>query len=392
VCSSDLTLYAVSRNLAVTIEADAIIHTIISGAEETFGHEVAIFLPDAQNKATLKPFIENKNLHIDDNDIAAAVWSFQHQKIVGQGTDTLPNAKARYLPLSTARGAAGVMALWISDTKSQLTSEQVKLLEAYADLAALAVERIQLAEEARKVQILEATERLQTALLNSISHDLRTPLVSIIGVLSSLQEEGMVLDDAAKKNLIQVASEEAERLNHLITNLLDMSRIEAGAIRIFKQPSDMQEIIGAALEQLGGRSITSSIKTDIPVELPLVSVDFGLLAHVMVNVLDNALKYSPQESPIEIRARQVGQQIEIEVADRGIGIPPEDLVRVFDKFYRVQRADNVAGTGLGLSICKGIVEAHGGHISAENRPGGGTVIKLTLPIYETTSQNKGQVV
>jgi two-component system sensor histidine kinase KdpD len=216
--------------------------------------------------------------------------------------------------------------------------------------------------------------------------------VSIIGVLSSLQEEGMVLDDAAKKNLIQVASEEAERLNHLITNLLDMSRIEAGAIRISRQPSDVPEIIGAALEQLGGRSITRPIKIDLPAELPFVSVDFGLIVHVLVNILDNALKYSPPDSSIEIRGRQVAQQIEIEVADRGIGIPPEDLVRVFDKFYRVQRADNVAGTGLGLSICKGIVEAHGGHISAENRPGGGTVIKLTLPINEGAPQDKGEVV
>jgi two-component system sensor histidine kinase KdpD len=374
------TLYALSRNLATTVEAETIIHAIISGAKEMFGHDVVIFLPDAQNKATLKPYRDNPNLPIDDKDIAAAVWSFQHQKVVGQGTDTLPNAKARYLPLSTVRGTAGVMAFRMADTTNRLTTEEARLLESYADLAALAVERIELAEEARKVQILEATERLQTALLNSISHDLRTPLVSIIGVLSSLQEEGMALDDVAKKNLIQVASEEAERLNHLITNLVDMSRIEAGALRISKQTSDVQELIGVALEQLGGRSITRPIKMDLPAELPFVSVDIGLVVQVFVNILDNAFKYSPPDSPIEIKGRQVAQQIEIAVADRGIGIPPEDLLRVFDKFYRVQRADNVIGTGLGLSICKGIVEAHGGHIVAENRPGGGTIIKLTLPM------------
>jgi two-component system, OmpR family, sensor histidine kinase KdpD len=274
------------------------------------------------------------------------------------------------------------MALWVSDAASQLTIEQTRLSEAFADLAAVAIERTQLADEARNAQILEATEKLQTALLNSISHDLRTPLVSIIGVLSSLQEEGMGLDDAARTNLIQVASEEAERLNHLITNLLDVSRIEAGAIRISRQPSDVQEMIGVALEQLSSRSGNRPIKIDMPAELPFVSVDFGLIVQALVNILDNALKYSPSDSPIEISGRWVAQQVEIEVADRGIGIPPEDLQRVFDKFYRVHRPDNVTGTGLGLSISKGIVEAHGGRIVAENRPGGGTVVRLTLPVAE----------
>jgi two-component system sensor histidine kinase KdpD len=189
----------------------------------------------------------------------------------------------------------------------------------------------------------------------------------------------MGLDDAARRNLIQVATEEAEKLNHLITNLLDVSRIEAGAIRISRQSSDVQDIVGVALEQSGNRPI----KIDIPAELPFVSVDFGLIVQALVNILDNALKYSPPDSPIDISGRQVAQQVEIVVADRGIGIPPEDLQRVFDKFYRVHRPDNVTGTGLGLSISKGIVEAHGGRIAAENCPGGGTIIRLTLPVAES---------
>ena len=193
----------------------------------------------------------------------------------------------------------------------------------------------------------------------------------------------MGLDDTARTNLIQVATEEADRLNHLITNLLDVSRIEAGAIRISRQPSDVQEIIGVALEQSGSRSGNRPIKIDMSTELPFVSVDFGLIVQALVNILDNALKYSPPDSPIEISGRQVALQVEIVVADRGIGIPPEDLQRVFDKFYRVHRPDNVTGTGLGLSISKGIVEAHGGRIAAENRPGGGTVVRLTLPVAET---------
>ncbi|MFA4837765.1 MAG: sensor histidine kinase KdpD, partial [Dehalococcoidia bacterium] len=269
--SETATLYTLSRKLSVTIEPEATIRAVINGAKKTFESDVVVFLPDAQSKRTLKPYAEIPNLTIDDNDIAAAVWSFEHQKIIGYGTDTLPNAKARYLPLITARGALGVMALWVSGATNQLTAEQSRLLEAYADLAALAVERIQLAEEARNAEILKAKEGLQTALLNSISHDLRTPLASIIGVLSSLQEEGMGLDDEARRNLLQVASEEAERLNHLIANLLDMSRIEAGAVKISRQPYDVQDIISVALEQSGSRSGNRPIKINLSAELPFVS-------------------------------------------------------------------------------------------------------------------------
>jgi two-component system, OmpR family, sensor histidine kinase KdpD len=375
-------LYSLGRDLAVSSDLESYIRAIIKRAEETFGQDTIIFLPDPQNKETLKPYASNQNSTIDENELAAAIWSFQHQRIVGHGTDTLPNAKARFLPLVTARGAVGVIAISTSDTGVDLTIEQERLLEAYADLASVAIESILLANEAQNTQVLRNTEKLQTALLNAVSHDLRTPLVSVIGVLSSLQEKGMHLNNVDKMNLIQVAREEAERLNHLITNLLDVSRIEAGAIKISRQPSDVQDLVGAALEQLGSRVGTRPVNMDIPAELPFISVDFGLIVQTLVNVLDNALKYSPGDSPIDIRARQVGQEMQIEIADRGIGIPPQDLSHVFDKFYRIQRPDNVTGTGLGLSICKGIIEAHGGRIAAENRPGGGTIIRIVLPLPE----------
>jgi two-component system sensor histidine kinase KdpD len=387
--SETATLYALSRTLAAVIGLDSTIRAITDSTRETFGLEAVIFLPDAQDKGALKPHVNNPEIVVGDNEVAAAEWCFQHQKVVGQGTDTLPNAKARYLPLSTARGTVGVLDLLVTDA-SRFSLQQTRLLEAYADLAAVAIERTQFAEKARSAEMLETTEKLQTALLNSISHDLRTPLVSVIGVLSSLQEEGMNLDDSARRNLIQVAREEAERLNHLITNLLDVTRLEAGALKVSRQPCDIEDITGAALEQLGGRSDNRPIQTDLPKELPFVSADFGLTVQVLVNILENALKYSHPGSPVEITGRQVGQQVEIEVADRGAGIPPEDLVRVFDKFYRVQRPDNVAGTGLGLAICKGLVESQDGRIAAENRPGGGTIIRLSLPVAEATSEDRGQ--
>jgi two-component system sensor histidine kinase KdpD len=375
-------LYALGRDLAMANDLESYIRAITRRARETFGRDALVFLPDVKNKETLKPYTESSNVTIGDNELAAAIWSFQHQRIAGPGTDTLPNAKARYLPLVTARGTVGVLALSTIEASRELTIEQERFLEAYADLAAVALESILLGEEARNAQVLRNTEKLQTALLNAVSHDLRTPLVSIIGALSSLQEKGIKLGSAAKKNLIGVAREEAERLNHLITNLLDVSRIEAGTIKISRQPSEVQDLVGAALEQMGGRARARPVKIDLPTELPLVSVDFGLIVQTLVNVLDNALKYSPVDSPIEIKGRQVGHEVHIEIADHGVGIPPQDLLRVFDKFYRIQRPDNVAGTGLGLSICKGIIEAHGGRIAAENRPGGGTIIRLVLPVSE----------
>lgn len=375
-----LSLYTMSKNLAIAVGFEAIVHAIIQSTSEIYESNVAIFLRDGQKESTLKPYKEKIGLIISENEIAAATWAFEHKKMVGYGTDTLPDAKALYLPMITARGIIGVMGIWISETKTQLTAGQLRLLHTFADLAATALELNQLAEEAHNLQMLEITEKLQNALLNSISHDLRTPLVSIIGVLSSLQDEGFKVNDADKENLIQVAREEAERLNHLITNLLDVTRIDSGVIKLLRQPSDLQELVSVALEQLGDHTGNHQIKINISNELPFVNVDFGLIVQVLYNILDNALKYSPDDSPIEIIAHQIKSEIEVNIADRGIGIPPEYLQRVFDKFYRVHRPDQVSGTGLGLSICKGIIEAHGGNILAENRDGGGTIIKFTLPI------------
>ncbi len=377
------TLYALGRDLAISGDLESYIKAIAKRIKEALGREVIIFLPNTKNPGKLEVHSTDSDVTIDDNEYALAIWSFQHQEKTGYGIDTKSDIKVCYLPLITVRGAVGVMALRATSNAGDLTIEQQRLLRAYSDLVAVAIEGIQLADELHEAQVLKATEKLQTALLNAISHDLRTPLVSIIGTLSSLQEEGMGLDDTAKKNLIQVAREEADRLSHLITNLLDESRITAGALSLSRQPSEVQDLVGAALEQLGTRASARSIKMDIPTEISFISVDFGLIVQTLANILDNAMKYSPLDSPIEIKGRQVAQEVHIEIADHGIGIPPHDLPHVFDKFYRIKRPDNVAGTGLGLSISKGIVETHGGHIEAENNPSGGTIIRLTLPIGES---------
>lgn len=371
-------LYALSRDLAVASDLDAIINSIVSNVNQTFGRKVALLLPDEEEQGELKPVATSPDFKLDESETAVAIWAFEHKQPAGRGTDTLPAAQVRYLPLVTARGVIGVMGVGPGTDGGYLAPEQRRLLDAFSSLAAVAIERVQLADAARAAQVVEATEKLQTALLNSISHDLRTPLVSITGALTSLQEDG-ALDEKAQQALLDNAREEAERLNGIVGNLLDMTRVESGALVVKREPAELQDVIGAALEQLNGRLGNRSVQINVPQELPLVPLDFGLIVQVLVNLIDNAIKYSPPDSPIEIRAEANKQAVEVQVADHGLGIPTQDLERVFDKFYRVQHPHNVSGSGMGLSIGKGIIEAHGGRIWAVNRPGGGTVIHFTLP-------------
>jgi two-component system sensor histidine kinase KdpD len=370
-------LYELGRDLTATVGLEAVAETIISHISQTFSREVAIFLPEGN---VLKLFTASPGLTVAENELAVATWAFEHGQLAGRGTDTLPDASMHYQPLKTTRGVIGVLGVKPSGSGTYLSPDQRRTLDAFVNQVALAIEGARLTEQARQTELLEATETLQTALLNSISHDLRTPLVSITGALSSLDEASPALDEEVRRSLIETAREEADRLNRLVGNLLDITRLEAGAMRLHREACDVQELIGSALEQIGTRLKDRLLTVDIPAKLPLVPMDFVLFSRVLVNVIDNALKYSPADVPIEIRTQISDQCLEITVADRGEGIPPEDLERVFDKFYRVQRPDNVSGTGLGLSISKGIVEAHGGSIQAENRRGGGTIITVRLPL------------
>jgi two-component system sensor histidine kinase KdpD len=288
----------------------------------------------------------------------------------------------RFLPLRTARGVLGVIGVARGESSARMTPSQRRLFDTFASLAATALERAQLADEAEHARVVKATEDLQNALLNSISHDLRTPLVSITGALTYLQEDGSGLNDETRASLLENAREETERLNRLVGNLLDMTRLEAGALHLMREPSDLQDAIGSALEQLDRRLQGRQVRVDVADDVPLVPVDFSLLVQVLVNLIDNALKYSPRETPIDLRVRGMPTQVQVQVMDRGVGIPSDDLPRVFDKFYRVEHPQMVSGTGMGLAICKGIIEAHGGTITAENRLGGGTLITFTLPLRD----------
>ena len=371
-------LYALSRDLSVAGDMDAVLSVLVRHVERTFGRNTVVFLPQNGHLITR---LASTNLNLDADELAVADWVYRHGDPAGRHTNTLPAVLLRYLPLKTARGVVGVLGVQGPDFPARdLTPQQRRLMEAFASQAALAVERVQFAEQARQAEILQATEKLQTALLNSISHDLRTPLVSITGALTSLNEQAESLNDEHRRSLVNIAQEEAERLNRLVGNLLSMTRIESGAIKLHIEPGDIQDVIGTALEQLGNRIANRKIVVNIPDDFPLIPMDFTLMVQVLVNVLDNAVKYSPAYCSIEVTASLEKDHVHIVVADRGEGIPPEDLTRIFDKFYRVQRPESVSGTGLGLSISKGTVEAHNGEIQARQRDHGGTLIIIDLPL------------
>ena len=374
-------LYNLSRDLTSATNLNHVADIIISRIGQAFGREVAIFLPE---NGHIRPFASSPDYHPDENELAVAAWAFEHDQPAGRGTDTLPAASIRCHPLRTSNGLVGVLGVHPKESGSFLTPEQRQTLAAFANQAALAIERASLAEQARQAELLQTAEKLQTALLNSISHDLRTPLVSITGALSALDDDEGSLDNLSRKALIENARGEADRLNRLVGNLLSMTRIESGAIKLHLEPGDIQDLIGTALEQLGKRIEKHNVKVNVPVDFPLVPMDFTLMVQVIVNLLENAVKYSPENSLIEISSTLDGEKIRIQIADRGVGIPSEDLTRIFDKFYRVQRPENVSGTGLGLSISKGIIEVHHGNIYASTREGGGTIITIELPL-----NNKG---
>jgi len=370
-------LYNLGRELTSATDLDNVTHIIIAHGGEIFAREVVIFLPE---NGHLRPYASSANYQCAENELAVATWAYEHNQPAGQDTDTLPAVPLRCQPLKTANNIVGVLGIHPKSPNAFIDPEQRQLLAAFTNQAALAIERASLVEQARQTELFQATEKLQTTLLNSISHDLRTPLVSITGALTSLDEQSDLLNEENRKSLVVTAREEAERLNRLVGNLLSITRIESGAITLYLEPGDIQDVIGTALEQLGKRVANHRVLVNVPEDFPLVPMDFTLMVQALVNVLENAIKYSPEDSLIEVSAVLMDGKARLQIADRGVGIPREDLTRVFDKFYRVQGTESVGGTGLGLSISKGIIEAHHGNMNAHNRIGGGTIIYLELPL------------
>jgi two-component system sensor histidine kinase KdpD len=371
-------LYAMSRELAGTRGQSELVVTVATHVRETFGAPAQILLPDETRRLRV-PIGTPPAYPIDEKEEGVATWVFEQGTPAGAGTDTLPAAQGLYLPLVASSGTIGVLGVRPPDPKRFQDPTVQRLLETFAGQAAGALERAMLAEQAQKEQVEIEAERLRTSLLSSLSHDLRTPLAAITGAASSLLE-GRGAPEATRRDMLTTILEEAQRMNRLIANLLDMIRVESGALQVQKEWQPLEESVGVALIRLEDRLRGREVKVNLPPDLPLVPLDAVLIEQVFVNLLENALKYTPPGTPIDISATAGEGLVTVEVADRGPGIPRGEENRIFEKFYRTSSVAATAGVGLGLTICRGIITAHGGRITADNRPGGGAVFRFTLPI------------
>ena len=373
-------LYSFSRKLAGAVTLDDVLWATAYQTALMLKVHVVLLLPEGRSIAVKAGYPPEDIL--DEADIAAAKWAWENDRAAGRGSDTLPGAKRLFLPMHTGRGAVGVMGIDSDKPGPLLTTDQRRLLDALRDQGALAIERVRLVEEMDRVERAAETERLRSALLTSISHDLKTPLASILGAAGALRDLGEKLSDAEKTDLLATIIDESERLNRFIANLLDMTKLESGAITPNVALHDLGEIVGSALRRASRILSRHHIELELASDLPMLELDAVLFEQVLFNLLDNAAKYAPPETTIRIESWQDADTVYLRVLDEGGGISPSDLDHIFDKFYRAQKTDQVrAGTGLGLAISRGFVEAMHGTIVAANRTDRtGAAFTISLPI------------
>jgi len=370
-------LYLFSRKLAVATNLDDLLWATVHQIALMLKVHVVLLLPEGDGISVRAGFPPEDRL--DDADLAAARWCWEKNHPAGRGADTLPGAKRLFLPMQTGRGAMGVIGIDRDEPGPMLTPDQQRLLDALADQAALAIERVNLVEAVDRARLAVETDRLRSALLTSISHDLRTPLASIIGSATSLPS---ATDPETRDALMRNIQDEADRLNRFIGNLLDMTRLESGPLPVKTTLTELSDVIGSALRRASKVLADHDVQVRLEPALPLLDLDDVLFEQAVFNLLDNAAKYTPPHTRITISAWRENGRVMMQVADEGPGIPAGDLERIFDKFYRAGGADHRrAGTGLGLSICRGFIEAMGGTITAANRTDRpGAVFTITLPV------------
>jgi two-component system sensor histidine kinase KdpD len=376
-------LYLFSRKLAGVFTLDDLLWATAFQFAQMLKMRVVILLPEGGSVSVRAGYPPEDML--DGDDVAAAKWVWDHGKEAGRGADTLPGGKWLFLPMRTGRGTIGVVGLDNEKPGALLSPDQRRLFDALADQAALAIERINLAQDIDRNRLNAETERLRSALLTSISHDLRTPLASILGAASSLKTYGGQMENAAKEELLGSILEEAERLNRFIANLLDMTRLESGAIAPKLELIDLSDVVGSALRRASKVLAEHEVQLSLTPNLPMLKLDPVLFEQALFNLLDNAAKYSQPGSKVTVEGRMAGECLQLSIGDTGEGIRTGDIDRIFDKFYRVQASDNKrAGTGLGLAISRGFVESMGGTLDAANRAEGtGAIFTVTLPIPKT---------
>ncbi len=376
-------LYSFSRKLAGTATLDDVLWATAYQTALMLKVRVVLLLPEAGVLTVMTGYPPEDEL--DAADLAAANWAWSNDRPAGRGSDTLPGAKRLFLPMRTGRGLIGVVGIDDDRTGPILTPDQRRLLDALMDQAAVSIERVHLAEDIDRVKREIETDRLRSALLTSISHDLKTPLSSVLGSASALRDFSARLSEAEKADLLTTIIDESERLNRFIANLLDMTKLESGAVIPNFAIHDLADVVGGALRRASKILAQHKVQLDLQINLPMLELDAVLFEQVIFNLLDNAAKYAPAGSTVTVRGWTEGKEVVLQVMDEGDGIPPDDLPKIFDKFYRAKKGDHVrAGTGLGLAISRGFVEALHGSIVADNRSDRtGAVLTLRLPVPAT---------
>jgi two-component system sensor histidine kinase KdpD len=374
-------LYRMTRELSRANDPEEVMTTAVQHLAKVFEAQTVILQPGPSGTITY-PKAQGVYGSYHGADLGVARWVFANRVAAGLGTHTLSGAEALYLPLLAAHKLAGVLAVLPARPDRLLIPEQRHLLETFAGQIAAAIERVQLAADAATLARKAETESMRNSLLNAISHDLRSPLAVLVGASSSLVADTERLSDAAKHELAETIHEESKRMSTLVGNLLDMARLESGAVELARQWTPLEEIVGSVLSRLEAMLSAHPVSVVLPSDLPLINVDPVLIEQVFANLLENAVKYTPRGTRIEISAQRLPGRIAVEVADSGPGIPAGEETRLFDKFYRLKHEAAQSGVGLGLAICKAIVAAHGGTITVANRPSGGAVFRFELPAGE----------
>ena len=367
-------LFSLSRDLAVAHDEETVAQMLADHVARGFGGEVHVVARHPGGMALLAQAGKHTTGAAEDGLLR---WVVDHGQPAGLGTETLPGAHAVCLPLVHTHGGHAALALWPSQ-RDLWDGQALASLQAYTRQGALAMERARLTEVVTATELRARTEEVRSSLLSTVSHDLRTPLAAITGAATTLRDAGAALPEPERVDMIAAICEEAERLEHLVVNLLDMTRLASGHLQVRADWVPLEELTGAALTRLEVALGSRPVDVHIPPDLPMLHVDPVLFGQLLVNLLENALKYTPSGSPIALRAVADAANVTLDVADHGPGLPPALVDTAFDKFVRGQHT-GVAGVGLGLAICKGIVDVHGGHIAYLPTPGGGATFRLSLP-------------
>ncbi|MEW9699601.1 ATP-binding protein [Paenibacillus sp. SI8] len=383
-------LYELSRKITAISDLDILLNQIVQHVSDTLNAKVAIIMPNPMGEQHVEAYSKDGvDWAKDESHLPIADWVYKNNKRAGRGTQSLRESSDLHVPLETDHQVHGVLAVCVGDRAMSDMSELIRIVEALSDLVAVAISRVKLANDAKVAQLTAESEKLRTALLDSLSHELRTPLATIIGSVTGLLESEAIFSPDDRRELLLTIREGSKRMNRLVGNLLGMVRIESGMLRLNKQWCDIEDIVGVALAQMKDSLEQRKVSIRLASDLPSIPLDEVLIEQVLINVISNAIKYSPEGSEIGIEAAQHGAMLKLSIMDEGIGISPRDLERIFEKFYRGHLTKHIPGTGLGLAICKSIVEAHGGQITATINGSRGTAIHIDLPLLLAEREGEG---